>query len=768
MSNITDIDDKIIKRANEEGRSPEDVAVEYEAAWYDAMDRLGVKRPTHDPHATAYVEQMVDAGSAGWSTAGRPTRPPTACTSSVDAVPGYGLLARQSLDALRAGARVEVDEEKRSPLDFALWKKAKPGEPTWPSPWGAGPAGLAHRVRGDVARPAGRGLRPPRRRPGPGLPPPRERAGPGGGRRPRRSPAAGSTTASSRWAARRCRSRWATSPTSPTCSTATTPGPTGCSCCSRTTGRRWRSPATTIDATPSASSTGSTPSPAARPSCRRAEPDADALDRVPAGDGRRPRHARRALALVSELVTPGQQALDSRTARRPPASLAAASRSCAPRSASSCTPATAKVPTARSLGARRPARRGQGGQGLRHRRPLRDELKARGLAGRGHGQGPGAPPGLIGGCRPGAVAGTVRSPDVRVGARSSRRAGRQPLPPGSAASGRPSCSTWSGFGIVLPILPLWAEDLGASARGHRPAAGLLLAGPADRLARPRAGSPTASAASRCWCWPCAGSAVGHLLTGLAGSVACCSSPGSSTASRARRCRSPTPPPPTWPARGSGTGSSACSAPAFAVGFVVGPGAGRPGRAGRASRCRSSSPPACAGSTPLTAWWRLPETHAASAPAAAGGGTGGAGLRAHTLAALARGDEISRLLAVSLLGGLGFAGFEATFSLVGDVRVDMTGPRRGRCSPLAGVVIAVVQGGLVPVVLQRLGRAADAAGRASCSFAVAFALLRAGRGVGAAGRRHRRAGRGSGPAEPVDLLVAGGRGGSRPSAAARSG
>src|SRR5439155_5877481 len=60
---------------------------------------------------------------------------------SVEAVPGYGLLARQSLDSLRAGARVEGNEEKRSPVDFALWKKAKPGEPSWPSPWGAGRPG---------------------------------------------------------------------------------------------------------------------------------------------------------------------------------------------------------------------------------------------------------------------------------------------------------------------------------------------------------------------------------------------------------------------------------------------------------------------------------------------------------------------------------------------------------------------------------------------------------------------------------------------------
>ena len=140
VSNITDIDDQIIRRANEEGRSSADVAAQYEAAWYDATDRLGVKRPTVDPHATAYVEQMVDL-VGGLVKAEKAYETSDGVYLSVDAVPGYGLLARQSLDSLRAGARVEVVEEKRSPLDFALWKKAKPGEPTWPAPWGDGRPG---------------------------------------------------------------------------------------------------------------------------------------------------------------------------------------------------------------------------------------------------------------------------------------------------------------------------------------------------------------------------------------------------------------------------------------------------------------------------------------------------------------------------------------------------------------------------------------------------------------------------------------------------
>ncbi|HEX9993307.1 MAG TPA: cysteine--tRNA ligase [Acidimicrobiales bacterium] len=140
VQNVTDIDDKIIRRAAEEDRSTDDVAAEYEQAWYDAMGALGVARPTADPHATAYVDAMVkavgelvDRGIAYETDDG--------VYFSVDAVADYGLLARQSLDSLRSGARVEVDEDKRSPLDFALWKKAKPGEPTWPSPWGDGRPG---------------------------------------------------------------------------------------------------------------------------------------------------------------------------------------------------------------------------------------------------------------------------------------------------------------------------------------------------------------------------------------------------------------------------------------------------------------------------------------------------------------------------------------------------------------------------------------------------------------------------------------------------
>jgi len=140
VSNITDIDDKIIARATELGVTAAEVADANEAIWWEAMDALGVQRPTHDPHATAYVEQMtalverlVDADRAYVAGDGVYFRAAT--------VEDYGLLARQSIDSLRAGARVEGADDKESPVDFALWKFAKPGEPAWPSPWGEGRPG---------------------------------------------------------------------------------------------------------------------------------------------------------------------------------------------------------------------------------------------------------------------------------------------------------------------------------------------------------------------------------------------------------------------------------------------------------------------------------------------------------------------------------------------------------------------------------------------------------------------------------------------------
>ncbi|MGQ0744112.1 MAG: cysteine--tRNA ligase [Acidimicrobiales bacterium] len=140
VSNVTDIDDNIIRRAAERGVAAAELAITYEQSWWAAVDALGVARPHVAPRATEYVEPMVALVSRLMS-AGAAYETGDGVYLSTDKVPGYGLLARQSLDSLRCGARVVADAAKRSPLDFALWKLAKPGEPSWPSPWGAGRPG---------------------------------------------------------------------------------------------------------------------------------------------------------------------------------------------------------------------------------------------------------------------------------------------------------------------------------------------------------------------------------------------------------------------------------------------------------------------------------------------------------------------------------------------------------------------------------------------------------------------------------------------------
>src|SRR4249920_30442 len=143
VSNVTDVEDKIIARAAEEGSTEPEVAQRYEAAYWAEMDRLGVRRPDSLPRATAYVDRMVkligelvDAGRA-YVVEGQ------GVYFDVASFPEYGELAHRRLEDLldSAGARVEVDERKRSPVDFALWKSAKPGEPAWDSPWGNGRPG---------------------------------------------------------------------------------------------------------------------------------------------------------------------------------------------------------------------------------------------------------------------------------------------------------------------------------------------------------------------------------------------------------------------------------------------------------------------------------------------------------------------------------------------------------------------------------------------------------------------------------------------------
>ena len=143
VSNITDIDDAIINRANREQRPWQEITHKCEAVWFDAMGKIGVARPTDIPHATDYVPQMVamigqlvDNGSAYLTDDG--------VYLSVQQIPDYGLLVNQSLDDMLVGGgerEVFGADNKRHPADFVLWKLSKPGEPSWPSPWGEGRPG---------------------------------------------------------------------------------------------------------------------------------------------------------------------------------------------------------------------------------------------------------------------------------------------------------------------------------------------------------------------------------------------------------------------------------------------------------------------------------------------------------------------------------------------------------------------------------------------------------------------------------------------------
>jgi cysteinyl-tRNA synthetase len=140
VSNITDIEDKIIARSQQEHRSTNEVVETYEGLWWHAMDQLGVARPDEAPHATQYVPEMIDLIN-GLLELDVAYAISDGIYFDVSRVPDYGLLAGQPLDSLRAGARVEAVDEKRSPLDFALWKNAKAGEPSWPAPFGDGRPG---------------------------------------------------------------------------------------------------------------------------------------------------------------------------------------------------------------------------------------------------------------------------------------------------------------------------------------------------------------------------------------------------------------------------------------------------------------------------------------------------------------------------------------------------------------------------------------------------------------------------------------------------
>ncbi len=141
VRNITDIDDKIIKRAAENQEPCEVLTERLIGEMYADFDALNIKRPDHEPRATAYideiialVETLIEKGFAYVASNGD-------VMFEVAKFSEYGKLSRQDLDQLQAGARVDVEKAKRSPLDFVVWKMSKPGEPTWESPWGPGRPG---------------------------------------------------------------------------------------------------------------------------------------------------------------------------------------------------------------------------------------------------------------------------------------------------------------------------------------------------------------------------------------------------------------------------------------------------------------------------------------------------------------------------------------------------------------------------------------------------------------------------------------------------
>jgi len=140
VKNYTDVDDRIIKRANDAGVTAREFAERFITAEREDMASLGVLAPDIDPKATEHVPEMVEL--IGRLVAGGHAYPVEGDVYfAISSFAPYGRLSGKNLDDLLAGARVEVDERKRDPRDFALWKGAKPGEPSWDSPWGPGRPG---------------------------------------------------------------------------------------------------------------------------------------------------------------------------------------------------------------------------------------------------------------------------------------------------------------------------------------------------------------------------------------------------------------------------------------------------------------------------------------------------------------------------------------------------------------------------------------------------------------------------------------------------
>jgi cysteinyl-tRNA synthetase len=141
VRNITDVDDKIIRRAQDNGETIGELTQRFIAYMNEDAAALGVQKPDHEPRATQYISGMLDMTKALQAKGLAYQAGSGDINYSVRKFPGYGKLSGKSLDELRAGERVETDPSKHDPLDFVLWKRAKEGEPCWESPWGAGRPG---------------------------------------------------------------------------------------------------------------------------------------------------------------------------------------------------------------------------------------------------------------------------------------------------------------------------------------------------------------------------------------------------------------------------------------------------------------------------------------------------------------------------------------------------------------------------------------------------------------------------------------------------
>ena len=140
VRNFTDVDDKIIQKANQTGKSTDEIAQEYIAAFYEDMERIGVLNADKEPRATEHIDGMIEMITT-LIEKGVAYVVGKNVFFSVEKYAGYGELSGRKLEDMQAGSRIAVDEKKRHPMDFVLWKEAKQGEPRWPSPWGEGRPG---------------------------------------------------------------------------------------------------------------------------------------------------------------------------------------------------------------------------------------------------------------------------------------------------------------------------------------------------------------------------------------------------------------------------------------------------------------------------------------------------------------------------------------------------------------------------------------------------------------------------------------------------